>query len=184
MELPAGLTDCNVEIFEKDGRAYAIYNGETMPFHKLPNDIYNAFFEEMLNNIEAVRALDALADKSFSSKFNQYLICRYGSLDSRPDFNNTTKEFTSEYYDCGKHNDCPFKFALCGQVKINDVHLTRKEIQLVILIASGLTDKETADKANITKDTLFCHKKHIYTKLNIHSNTQLTAIAYKNNLIK
>lgn len=187
-KLPAGLMDKNVEIFEHEGRAWALYNGERMPFHRMPQDIYNAFFEEMLRDKEAMKALDTMLDKSFSNKFNQFLICRYGALDSTPDLDTSKVNFTPEYHECGNRNNCPFSFVLCDRVIIKtdkgDIHLTRKEVEIVKLIASGLTDKETADQAKIALNTLLTHKKNIYSKLGIQSNVQLTLLAVHNNLIQ
>jgi len=188
MKIPAGLTDKNIEIFAFEGKAYALYNGKKIPFSKVPEKIYNAFFEDMLNNSEAMKILDTFCNMSISQRFNQFLICRYGAFDSNPDLNIIDSNFNPEYYDCGKRDNCPFEFTLCDRVRIKtesgEVFLTRKEIEIVKLIASGLTDKETADKAKIALNTLLTHKKNIYSKLSINSQSQLTLLAVHNNLIE
>lgn len=188
-KLPAGLFDENIEIFEHEGQAWALYNGKRMPFSDVPSQIYDAFFNEMLSDNEAMKALDTLPDKNFSNRFNKYLLCRYGALNGTPDYNTSTKNFTHEYYNCGKRENCPFEFKLCDKVKINtekngEVYLTRKEVEIVKIIASGLTDKEGSDKAKIAHDTFLTHKKNIYSKLGINSNVQLALIAFHNNLIE
>lgn len=132
----------------------------------------NFFFEDRDGKTE----LNVMLEK--------YLICRYGALDSTADFNTSKENFTPEYHNCGMRQNCPYEFTLCGRVSIDGVLLTKKEVQIVRLIASGNTDIQTADIAKIAMDTLLTHKKHIYTKLGIHSQAQLTAIAFRNNLIQ
>ena len=99
----------------------------------------------------------------------KYSWCMYGGYDHRPDLDTSTKNFTSEYWDCGNRGNCPFEFTLCDRVKIIvngvAVFLTKKEVNVVILIASGCTDIQSADKAGIELNTLLTHKKNIYSKL-------------------
>lgn len=182
MNLPSGLFDKNVEIFEHEGVAYALYDGKNVPVTKLPKDIYNALFEYWLNDTEAFKALDN-SPLSLSARFNIFLICRFGSLDHNPDFDTSKVNFTPEYFECGKRDNCPYGYKLCARVKINDAFLTKKEIEIVKLIAKGLTDIQTAGEAHIELNTLLTHKKNIYSKLGIHSQAQLTSLAKDNNLI-
>lgn len=184
MKLPAGLTDKNVEIFEFNGSAFALYDGAKMHFSELPTDIVTALRNDMLRNTEAMISLTKMGIRDVSEMIEKYLICRYGALDSNADFDTSKENFTPEYHNCGMRQNCPYEFTLCGRVSIDGVLLTKKEVQIVRLIASGNTDIQTADIAKIAMDTLLTHKKHIYTKLGIHSQAQLTAVAFRNNLIQ
>lgn len=184
MKLPAGLTDKNPEIFEHNGRAYALYYGAKMHYTELPAHIVTELRNEMLQNADAMTCLAKIGLKNIDDMLEKFLICRFGALDSTPDFDTSKENFTFEYHDCGMRENCPYEFTLCDRVKIDGVLLTRKEVQIVKLIASGYTDIQTADLAKIALDTLLTHKKNIYAKLSIHSQAQLTAIAFRNNLIQ
>lgn len=184
MKLPAGLTDKNVEIFEHSGSAFALYNGARMHYSELPQEIVTALRNEMLSNTDAMICLTKMGIRDTTQMLEKYLVCRYGAFDSTPDFDTSKVNFTPEFFDCGMRNNCPYEFTLCDRVKIDGVILTRKEVQIVRLIAAGNTDAQTADIAKVAMDTLLTHKKNIYAKLGIHSQAQLTAIAFRNNLIQ
>ncbi len=53
--------------------------------------------------------------------------------------------------------------------------LTKREFELVELLAEGLTYKEAADRLFVTTFTINQHLKHIYTKLGINSKAELMA---------
>jgi DNA-binding CsgD family transcriptional regulator len=188
MKLPAGLSDGNLEIFALNNLAWCFYNVELMQVSKLPKDIYEKLIVHMISHKEAVTCLHRMGLTDIDKMLEQFLICRYGAMDGTPDFEKSKENFTPEYHDCGKRGNCPFEFVLCDRVKIktekHEVFLTRKEIEIVKLIASGLTDIQTADKAGVALNTLLTHKKNIYSKLEINSQAQLTLVAVHNNLIQ
>lgn len=53
--------------------------------------------------------------------------------------------------------------------------LTKREFELVELLAEGLTYKEAADRLFVTTFTINQHLKHIYNKLGINSKAELMA---------
>lgn len=50
--------------------------------------------------------------------------------------------------------------------------LTRREEEILSLLAQGYSSKEIADKISITYDTVCSHIRHIYDKLHVRSRTQ------------
>ena len=50
--------------------------------------------------------------------------------------------------------------------------LTRREEEILSLLAEGYTSKEIGDKLSITYDTVCSHLRHIYEKLHVRSRTQ------------
>ena len=60
--------------------------------------------------------------------------------------------------------------------------LTRKEVEVLYLIASGLNPKEIAMKLNISVRTARTHKYNIMNKLHIHNITELIKFAIKKNI--
>jgi len=55
--------------------------------------------------------------------------------------------------------------------------LTHREIQVTALLAAGYTQKEVADKLEISFRTVTTHRHHIGTKTGLQLNTDLTRLA-------
>lgn len=61
--------------------------------------------------------------------------------------------------------------------------LTRRETDVLIEVAKGLTNKEIADKLDVSTYTIISHRKNIVAKTGIKSVAGLTVYALLNNLI-
>ncbi|MDR0891969.1 MAG: response regulator transcription factor [Mediterranea sp.] len=62
--------------------------------------------------------------------------------------------------------------------------LSAREIEVLVLIARGLLNKEIADKLNISLTTVITHRKNIIEKLGIKSVSGLTIYAVMNGYIE
>ena len=60
--------------------------------------------------------------------------------------------------------------------------LTARELEVLRLVARGLTDAEVADELFISPRTVGTHLTSIYSKLNVRSRTEATRFAVENNL--
>ncbi len=63
-------------------------------------------------------------------------------------------------------------------------HLTTSEIEIVKLIADGLTTKEIAAKRNISYHTVNTHRKNIFRKVEVSNASELTMHAIKSGWIE
>lgn len=61
--------------------------------------------------------------------------------------------------------------------KIKLKTLTKREIEVLKLISSGMSSKEIALSLNISKFTIETHRKNIHRKLGIHTLAELVALA-------
>jgi two-component system, NarL family, nitrate/nitrite response regulator NarL len=61
--------------------------------------------------------------------------------------------------------------------------LTKREKEILVLIAEGLTDKEIAEKVFLSPLTIITHRKNILSKLDLKNKVELTLFAVKHNLI-
>jgi DNA-binding NarL/FixJ family response regulator len=61
--------------------------------------------------------------------------------------------------------------------------LTQREMQVLKLVASGMTNREIADKLFISEKTVARHLSNIFTKLDLSSRTAATAYAYDHKLV-
>jgi len=62
-------------------------------------------------------------------------------------------------------------------------HLTTSEIEIVKLIADGLTTKEIAARRNISYHTVNTHRKNIFKKVDVSNASELTMHAIKSGWI-
>lgn len=68
-------------------------------------------------------------------------------------------------------------------VPVENIHLTSSEIEIVRLIAGGMTTKEIAEKKNISFHTVNTHRKNIFRKLSVSNTSELIIYAIKSGWI-
>jgi len=61
--------------------------------------------------------------------------------------------------------------------------LTQREIEVVKLVASGITNRKIANKLNISEKTVARHLNNIFNKLDLSSRAAATAYAYQHGLL-
>jgi DNA-binding NarL/FixJ family response regulator len=61
--------------------------------------------------------------------------------------------------------------------------LTRREAEVLQLLASGLTQPEIARQLVISESTVASHIEHILEKLDVHSRAQAVALALRSGLV-
>jgi DNA-binding NarL/FixJ family response regulator len=66
---------------------------------------------------------------------------------------------------------------------VKNGQLTKREEQILIMIANGQSNKDISRQLSIEVSTVENHIHHIYQKLNLSSRSQATAFAYKHGLI-
>jgi len=75
------------------------------------------------------------------------------------------------------------KFKIEQNLMEND-DLTQREIEILKLAASGLSNKEIADKLFISTKTVDAHKNHIMQKLKLKNTAEMVLYAVKNKIIE
>lgn len=80
---------------------------------------------------------------------------------------------------------CKFDNALCGDVPETKLiePLSERELEIVRLIADGLSNADVAQRLNVTVGTVKWHANNIYSKLNAKSRIQATAKARRLGLL-
>lgn len=64
-----------------------------------------------------------------------------------------------------------------------DFNLTDRELEVLVLLAEGLTNQQGALKLSISQSTLKYHMTNIYRKLGVQTRSEALVLAAKNNLI-
>ena len=62
--------------------------------------------------------------------------------------------------------------------------LTKRELEVLKLLAVGMYNKEVAEKLNISERTVKNHVSNIFKKLEVTDRTQAAVFAIKNNMIQ
>ena len=65
----------------------------------------------------------------------------------------------------------------------NNGHITTSEIDIVKLIAQGLTTKEIAKQKQLSYHTIITHRKNIFRKLKIRNTSELIIYAMRSGFI-
>ena len=61
--------------------------------------------------------------------------------------------------------------------------LTKRELELVPLLARGISSAEIADQLSVSALTIDTHRKNIFRKLEINTSIELVNFAHENNLL-
>ncbi|MEZ4505185.1 MAG: LuxR C-terminal-related transcriptional regulator [Thermomicrobiales bacterium] len=61
--------------------------------------------------------------------------------------------------------------------------MTNREIEVLRLVAMGLSDREVGDRLFISHGTARTHVRNILGKLGVHSRTAATSVALRERLI-
>jgi NarL family two-component system response regulator LiaR len=64
-----------------------------------------------------------------------------------------------------------------------DYHLTDRELEVLVILAEGLTNQESARRLSISPSTLKFHMRNIHQKLGVQTRSEALVLAAKNNLI-
>jgi NarL family two-component system response regulator LiaR len=64
-----------------------------------------------------------------------------------------------------------------------DFHLTDRELEVLVMLAEGLTNQQSAQKLSISQSTLKFHMTNIFHKLGVQTRSEALVLAAKNNLI-
>jgi NarL family two-component system response regulator LiaR len=64
-----------------------------------------------------------------------------------------------------------------------DFHLTDRELEVLVLLAEGLTNQQSAQRLSISVSTLKFHMNNVYDKLGVQTRSEALVLAAKNNLI-
>jgi NarL family two-component system response regulator LiaR len=64
-----------------------------------------------------------------------------------------------------------------------EYHLTDRELEVLVLLAEGLTNQQSAHRLSISTSTLKYHMANIYRKLGVQTRSEALVLAAKNNLI-
>jgi DNA-binding CsgD family transcriptional regulator len=182
-QIPAGLLlgDKRTEIFgcKTTKKTFFITNGQTYNFKELNGSMKAQIFSELLNDDVAMDDLKHLPQEEAIEK---YAFCNYGAADHEPDFCEKGDLKKSDNFICSSSCMC-LKWK-SKKITVDGQPLTRREIEIVTMMASDLADKQIADQLGISESTLNTHKQHLFEKASVQSKTGLITKAVQQKIIQ
>ena len=76
--------------------------------------------------------------------------------------------------------DGPF---VCNQSRVDELGITRRELEILQLIAAGMSNREIAEKLFVSENTVKTHSSRLFEKLNAKRRTHAVQIAKELGLI-
>ena len=70
-----------------------------------------------------------------------------------------------------------------NETKLNELGITRRELEILELIAQGLSNREIAEKLFVSENTVKTHSSRLFDKLSAKRRTQAVQIGRKLGLI-
>lgn len=190
-KLPAGLEDQGAEFYVSPttGDIKCLFGGKTLNWDEIPPELLEIIDNDMASNPIAIKALKDWNIHDSDEMLKQYVFCRFGGFDNEADINSSGKIEYTEYFDCGKRGVCKYEGKVCATIKVgvddfgNDVKLTKRELEIVKLVAEGLTDREISERLITSEETVKTHCQNIRTKGKFKHRSAITAFASSKNLI-
>ena len=177
---PAGIfpTDARTNLFAcaSTKKVFFLKKGEVKSFKELPVSFKREILKRFLADPCARKELGNLGYNAGLEKFAK---CMYGSLDHVADFCEDGILQEPDNYRCS--NNCQCLFWKSKNITYNKKAFSVKQLQVIDLIAKGISDKCIADELSISIPTLSDYKKRIQDKLNTFckTSTAVKAIKYK-----
>jgi DNA-binding NarL/FixJ family response regulator len=82
----------------------------------------------------------------------------------------------------GRHLPAEIRERLAERAPLSD--LTRREVEVLERIATGMTNKEVGAALSISEDTVKLHVKNLFGKLDVTDRTQAVAVAAKLGILR
>jgi DNA-binding CsgD family transcriptional regulator len=161
--LPAGLDSegRTTEIFVHNNELKAIYRGQIIPFFQLPYYLIRILRCEMRARKLYCESIGISNITDENEKLEAYVKHEYPVFDNIPDIDNE-----------GKTNR-----------EVPEDALSRREREVLSLIASGETDYGIGEKLFISPFTVATHRHNVMQKLGFRNSAQASAYAVRMQLI-
>ena len=168
-------------IFEKgieyfvasDGKLYQFKNGVTTPFKKITIDDLTDLRRDLERNPEALKALRDMGIHEPLQELEQYTRCRYGGKNIWPDFVYGKPVNDTEYWECGKRNQCAYEGRLCSPLSCGENTLSYCETIVASHISKGFRNAEIAWATGKSIETVKAQIRSILQKIDGRSRVDI-----------
>lgn len=158
-----------------------IQNSSIDRWAKWPQEVKDILRVDLDKDLVAQATVDHIEGKD--AQLFEYTKCKFGALNSTADIIDGKLHDDQEYFNCGQRGKCPWEGKRCSQIKGENGYLRAREIEIIKEIAQGSSNDEIAKKLFISIHTVRTHIQNIRFKLAVKSKSDITAFAYKRQLI-
>lgn len=158
----AGLFTPGIEFVAYGEELFSLQDGIKRSFSDFTPEQVNIISRELDHDPIAQITLIGISD---SEKLKQYAICRWGACNSTSDFDEDGDLSEVEYYDCGHRGKCPYEGKRCKEITAPCGVLSFRQVEIMKLVTEGLLNKEIADKAGLSENTVATHLQNIIIKI-------------------
>lgn len=177
-----GLDCSSIEFFNQDNKIKAFTKGKMVDFEDLPYTYHQILKDALVKEPETLKFLKEWHPESEMKVIEQFVKCRFGGLDFVPDIKNLELQ-TGEYWECPLRGSCKGEGLVCRSLSYNNHVLSNKEIKLLKLLPTSLTNEALCDEMEMPMGSFNLFKKELYQKLNIQTKQEAVVIAVRLNLI-
>lgn len=171
--IPAGLTDNNIEVYLHNNKLNALSNGNSVNYFDLPFLLREPFITELNNDKQAIQCLQNHFKLSTPNKMeHQFVACRYGALDKTPDLSNGKLQHDAPC--CNKIATCQGFNIVCKVPRGENGTLSRSEFMVAKFVGQGLQDIEIASELNIKVPTVRTHLSRIREKIKVNNRIEVS----------
>lgn len=179
--IPAGLIDQNIEFFSQNGELYSIQNGDRYTYPEMPDEHLQFLHNEFNCDAHGKSTVDHLKKEQ---RLKAYSICRFGACNSTPDASSGLDILDpSEYFDCGIRGKCPHEGIRCKEIVAPNGVISPRQLEIMKLVASGLFNKEIADRLSISENTVQNHIANIFDKIGDRSRVVITSFVKERGIL-
>ena len=131
--------------------------------------MFNAFVKQMTQNypnINLVALVTSYVDKNILKNFKEVI-----------ELNDNKQKVINKILNLQNNNEET-------SAQNESVDLSNREVDVLVCVAKGMTNKDISDMLNISVHTVITHRKNIVKKTGIKSVSGLTVYALLNNLVE
>jgi len=181
-QFPAGLNDNQFEIFEVEGRTFALNNGKRLSYEEFPEALLTLIDNIIVSSPKVIAALNKLNIRCPHERRKQFIKCNLSNFDYTADISACMKKIVTEYVSCPVRGNCEYEGKLCTGISAPNGKVSLRELRIMGLIRNGFYDKEICDTLNIALDTLKTTKKNIQRKFRIQRKAMIASVATINQI--
>lgn len=178
---PAAFEKDKIELFVLNGEVVFCENCQLKPFEELPVSEANRLHDELDKDPRAIRGLAILGISDPVDQLRQYVFCRFGDFDKKPDIDEQGNTI-HEYWDCGQR-PCPADGILCKPPDVPGGRLTPTDLDIMRLIAEDIPSKQIADRRGTSLHTINTQCKKLAQKIGCYSQKGIASFAGRHNIL-
>lgn len=170
--IPAGIF-AGTEVFVKDGKIYAMYEGRRVCFEDLPSREKRSFRNQFLKDKVSTNFIRKhFGINGLEECFRQWLFCKFGAMDGYPDYFND-KIIPDSYNSACQKTGCPGRGVICGK----ESKLKSYEVDTLRFLKMGKNIEEVANELCVTVPAIKSRIRKMKETFNVSNLVALISIA-------